>query len=73
MKAVQLRTLARHLADRLITGFINEPLQAAIHTFVRADGLISVTPYSPPLRSADVRHVVGQKSSVRLLCLHCRP
>src|SRR3954447_12629091 len=44
VEAVELREHARDLADNLLTGFANKPLQAAIDTVVGADGLIAVTP-----------------------------
>jgi FMN reductase len=44
VEAVELREHARHLADNLLTGFANKPLQAAVDTVVGADGLIAVTP-----------------------------
>jgi FMN reductase len=44
VETVELREHARNLADNLLTGFANEPLQAAVDTVVGADGLIAVTP-----------------------------
>jgi FMN reductase len=44
VEVVDLRAHARDLADNLLTGFANKPLQAAIDTVVGADGLIAVTP-----------------------------
>jgi FMN reductase len=41
---VELRNLARPLADRLVTGFPSDELAAALDTVARADGLIAVTP-----------------------------
>jgi FMN reductase len=44
VEVVELREHARDLADNLLTGFANKPLQAAVDTVVGADGLIAVTP-----------------------------
>jgi FMN reductase len=44
VEVVELREHARSLADNLVTGFANKPLQAAVDTVVGADGLIAVTP-----------------------------
>jgi FMN reductase len=44
VEVVELREHARDLADHLLTGFANKPLQAAVDTVVGADGLIAVTP-----------------------------
>jgi FMN reductase len=44
VEVVELRERARDLADNLLTGFANEPLQAAIDTVTGADGVIAVTP-----------------------------
>ena len=44
VEVVELREHARDLADNLVTGFANEPLQTAVDTVVGADGLIAVTP-----------------------------
>ena len=44
VEVVELRERARDLADNLLTGFANKPLQAAVDTVVGADGLIAVTP-----------------------------
>jgi FMN reductase len=44
VEVVELREHARDLADNLVTGFANTPLQAAVDTVVGADGLIAVTP-----------------------------
>lgn len=41
---VELRALARPLADALVTGFPSEDLQMALDTVAQADGLIAVTP-----------------------------
>jgi FMN reductase len=41
---VELRTLARPLADAMLTGFPSQDLQAALDTVAHADGLIAVTP-----------------------------
>jgi FMN reductase len=41
---VELRTLARPLADALVTGFPSQDLQAALDVVATADGLIAVTP-----------------------------
>lgn len=44
VEVVELREHARDLADALVTGFPNEPLQAAVDTVVGADAVIAVTP-----------------------------
>jgi FMN reductase len=44
VEVVELRELARDLADNLTTGFANTSLQAAIDTVVGADAVIAVTP-----------------------------
>jgi FMN reductase len=44
VEIVELREHARDLADDLLTGFANKPLQAAIDTVVGADAVIAVTP-----------------------------
>ena len=44
VEVVELREHARDLADDLVTGFANEPLQAAVDTVVGADAVIAVTP-----------------------------
>jgi len=44
VEVVELREHARDLADNLLTGFANKPLQAAVDTVVGADALIAVTP-----------------------------
>ena len=44
VEVVELREHARDLADDLLTGFANKPLQAAVDTVVRADAVIAVTP-----------------------------
>ena len=44
VEVIELREHARDLADNLLTGFANKPLQAAIDTVTGADGLIAVTP-----------------------------
>ena len=44
VEVVELRGHARDLADNLVTGFANEPLQASVDTVVGADALIAVTP-----------------------------
>lgn len=41
---VELRTLARPLADAMVTGFPSTDLQAALDEVAGADGLIAVTP-----------------------------
>ena len=41
---VELRPLAHALADRMLTGFAGEELQAALDTVAAADGLVVVTP-----------------------------
>jgi FMN reductase len=44
VEVVELREHARDLADNLLTGFANKPLQAAVDTVTGADALIAVTP-----------------------------
>jgi FMN reductase len=44
VEVIELREHARDLADNLLTGFANKPLQAAVDTVTGADGLIAVTP-----------------------------
>jgi len=44
VEVVELREHARDLADDLLTGFANEPLQAAVDTVIGADAVIAVTP-----------------------------
>ncbi|MGY1753605.1 FMN reductase [Blastococcus sp. SYSU D01042] len=44
VEVVELRAHARDLADDLLTGFANEPLQAAVDTVTGADAVIAVTP-----------------------------
>jgi FMN reductase len=44
VEVVELREHARDLADNLLTGFANKPLQAAVDTVVGADAVIAVTP-----------------------------
>ena len=44
VEVVELREHARDLADDLLTGFANKPLQAAVDTVVGADAVIAVTP-----------------------------
>ena len=44
VEVVELREHARDLADDLLTGFANKPLQAAVDTVVGADAVIVVTP-----------------------------
>ena len=44
VEVVELRELARDLADNLLTGFPNARLGAAVATVTGADGLIAVTP-----------------------------
>ena len=44
VEVVELREHARDLADNLLTGFANKPLQAAVDTVSGADGLIAVSP-----------------------------
>ncbi len=41
---VELRPLARPLADRLLTGFADETLQAALDAVATADAVVAVTP-----------------------------
>ncbi|MFC9999127.1 FMN reductase [Nocardia sp. NPDC127526] len=43
-EVIELRDLARGLADNLVTGFAAGPLREAIDKVVRADGVIAVTP-----------------------------
>ena len=52
VEVVELREHARDLADNLVTGFPDEALRAAIGTVTGADGLIAVTPISPPPTAA---------------------
>ena len=44
VEPVELRPLARDLADHLVTGFPSPALEAALSTVTRADGLVAVTP-----------------------------
>jgi FMN reductase len=44
VEVVELREHARDLADDLLTGFANKPLQASVDTVVGADAVIAVTP-----------------------------
>ncbi|GAA1939631.1 FMN reductase [Nocardioides marmoribigeumensis] len=44
VEQVELRPLARDLADHLATGFPSPTLEAALSTVTRADGLVAVTP-----------------------------
>src|SRR3712207_9579554 len=44
VEVVELREHARDLADDLLTGFANKPLQAAVDTVTGADAVIAVTP-----------------------------
>lgn len=44
VEVVELRVHARDLADNLVTGFADKPLQTAVDTVTGADGLIAVTP-----------------------------
>ncbi len=44
VEVVELRELARDLADNLLTGFPNARLRAAVDTVTGADGLVAVTP-----------------------------
>ncbi len=44
VEVVELREHARDLADDLLTGFANGPLQAAVDTVVGADAVIAVSP-----------------------------
>jgi FMN reductase len=44
VEVVELRELARDLADNLLTGFPNARLRQAVDTVTGADGLIAVTP-----------------------------
>jgi FMN reductase len=41
---VELRPLARDLADHFVTGFPSPDLEAALSTVTRADALVAVTP-----------------------------
>ena len=44
VEPIELRPLARDLADHLVTGFPSPALEAALSTVTRADGLVAVTP-----------------------------
>jgi FMN reductase len=44
VEVVELRELARQIADNLVTGFPPPQLAAAVEAVTRADGLITVTP-----------------------------
>jgi FMN reductase len=44
VQVVELRSHARALADRLVTGFADDTLQDALDTVAGADGIIAVTP-----------------------------
>ncbi len=44
VQVVELREHARALADRLVTGFADDTLQAALDTVAGADAIIAVTP-----------------------------
>ena len=44
VEVVELRRLARPIADNLVTGFAPPDLEAAVSTVTNADGLIAVTP-----------------------------
>lgn len=44
VEVVELRDLARPLADRMVTGFADETLQRALDAVSTADGVIAVTP-----------------------------
>ena len=44
VEVIELRELARHLADHLLTGFPDPKLQAALDAVQAADGVIAVTP-----------------------------
>jgi FMN reductase len=44
VEVVELRELARDLADNLLTGFPNARLRRAVETVAGADGLVAVTP-----------------------------
>jgi FMN reductase len=44
LEVVELRPLARDLADHLVTGFPSPALEAALSTVTRADALVAVTP-----------------------------
>jgi len=48
VEVVELRELARDLADNLLTGFPNARLRAAVDTVTGADGLGAVTPTFTP-------------------------
>jgi FMN reductase len=43
-RVVELRPLARSIADAMTTGFANTELEAAFETVASADGLVAVTP-----------------------------
>jgi FMN reductase len=43
-RVVELRPLARSIADAMTTGFANTPLEEAFETVASAEGLIAVTP-----------------------------
>ena len=44
VEVVELRPLARDLADHLVTGFPSPALEAALSTVTRADAVVAVTP-----------------------------
>ena len=44
VEVVELRDLARPLADRMVTGFADEALQGALDAVATADGVVAVTP-----------------------------
>ena len=44
VEPVELRPLARDIADHLVTGFPPPALESALSTVTRADGLVAVTP-----------------------------
>ncbi|WP_457034206.1 FMN reductase [Kitasatospora sp. P5_F3] len=44
LRVVELRDLAREIADNLVTGFPGTALREAIEAVTRADGLVAVTP-----------------------------
>lgn len=44
VEIVELRPLARDLADHFVTGFPSEKLEAALSTVTKADALVAVTP-----------------------------
>lgn len=44
VEVVELRDLARSLADRMVTGFADEPLQEALDAVAAADAVVAVTP-----------------------------